>query len=106
MILKADDYVRDFMKMYEVELERRIDIQEALVDPVILICRRLIVEFKEIGILRKAQCNEAWDAILKEQDRKWKAIVRRLPNGLDEVVNSDAFINVWEHFKNEVDKNG
>jgi hypothetical protein len=80
---KTEEHVVDFMEMYKNE-QKFCNTVDAVVDPVILICRRLIVE-------------------IKEKDRKWKAIARRLPDGLDKVVNQDAFIKVWEHFKNEVD---
>lgn len=99
----AKEHAQDFMEIYVDE--SRFGEEKALTNTVILICRRLIAEVKEIGLTRKARCHSAWEAIVKEQNRKWSAIVKRLDHDkLVLIPQSDAFQTVWDHFKVEVIK--
>ena len=103
----AKEHASDFMELYKDASKFGGDEKKALITTVILICQNLIAEVKEIGLMRKAHCDSAWKAIIKEQNRKWVAIVRRLDfDRLVLIPQSDAFQTVWEHFKNEINKNG
>lgn len=99
----ADAYASDFMLVYEeFVFKMGVDKKKALTDTVIFICRRLVEEVGEIGSARKAYCDSAWKAIVKEQNQKWVAIVRRLDlDKLPLLPQADAFQTVWDHFKVE-----
>ena len=106
MIKKADVYVQEFMDVFEEKKECKVA-EDALRDTVIEICQRLIEEVKEIMLMRKAISDTAFEAVIKEQDRKWKAIIRRLdPNKFPLNINPKAFQLVWAFFKVEMMKNG
>lgn len=99
----AKEHAQNFMEIYADD--SKFGEKKALTNTVILICQRLITEVKEIGLARKAHCNSAWEAIVKEQNRKWVAIVRRLDHDkLPLIPQPDAFQVVWDHFKVEVIK--
>ncbi len=112
MIKKADVFVEEFMVIFnenEVgKLQRKDDDtlerleltakdkKDALVTAALSICQRLIGEIKDIADMRRAKSDIALEAIVKEQDRKWKAIVRRLDGDkLPLIPHPDAFQMVW-----------
>ena len=112
MIKKADAYVQDFVIKYEEILSDlepsdsfANDEKVAFVDTVIFICDRLIAEVKEIVEMRHAKSELAFTAVIKEQDQKWKAIVRRLAkNELPFNIHPDAFQKVWNQFHSNMMK--
>lgn len=105
--MKANDYVNLFVETYKEELRKQEGDDQAAkdmacVDTIILICRKMIVEVKDIGVGRKANCNSAWEAILREQNQKWWAIVNRLQQYrhiLPLIPSPHAFQKVWDAFK-------
>lgn len=106
MIKKADIYAQEFMGVFE-EKKMCKDAEDALRETIVEICNRLIMEVKEIMIMRKATSDIAFEAVIKEQDRKWKAVIRRLdPNKFPLNINPEAFILLWGMFKVEMMKDG
>ena len=109
--MKADDYANLFMQTYEDLLHKRegreqADKDTACIDTIIIICHKMIGEIKDIGDKRKAHCASAWEAILKEQNQKWRAIAKRLQKQrhiLSLIPGPDAFQKVWDSFKEGVD---
>ena len=100
--MKADEYVESFMEVYKCQLADNRDERKACIDTIIIICQRLVIEAKAICLARKANCDSAWEAIIKEQNQKWRAIVRRLDTDrLPLRPSPDAFLEVWETFKKE-----
>ena len=94
--MKADKYAEMFMEEYKTQLVTENE-NDATTNAIIKICWRLAQEIRDIGLSRKANCDSAWLAILKEQNQKWRAIVRRLDKDrLSFLPNPDAFQIVWE----------
>jgi len=114
MIKKADDYARDFVIKYEEilsDIEPGVSFcdaeKKALIDTVVFICQQLVMEIKEIMLMRKATSDSAFMAVVKEQDRKWRAIVRRLAKKeLPFNINPDAFQKIWSQFHSNMMKHG
>jgi len=108
MIKKADTYVREFVDtLNEFKIKSVKTEKEDFVDTVIDICQRLIMEIEEIMLKRKATSDLAFEAVVKEQDQKWKAIVRRLAKReLPFDVHPDAFLKVWGQFHTNMMKHG
>ena len=110
MVKKADVYVEEFMVMYKEILTQKERIgplitKNAFVDTAMFICNRLIAEVKEIAEMRHAKSDLAFTAIIKEQDRKWKAIARRLNDKkLPFNAHPDAFQIVWNQFHSNMMK--
>ena len=87
------------MEVYKSQLATE-DEREACISAAVIICLRLIQEIKNIGLARKANCDSAWEAILKEQNQKWRAIVRRLDKyRLPFLPKLESFQIVWETSK-------
>ena len=117
MIKKADVYVQEFMEVFKENVEGKIheltgldaiknmekqkaNEKEALITTVLLICQRLIMEINDIADMRHAKSVMAMEAIVKEQERKWTAIVRRLDiDKLPMLPSPDSFQIVWGQFK-------
>ncbi len=98
MIKKADVFVQEFMEVFDAN--KTTGEKAAVITAVIFICQRLIEEIKEIADMRRAESVIALEAIVKEQDRKWKAVVRRLdPDKLPLVPEPEAFQIVWGQYK-------
>lgn len=108
--MKANDYVNLFMQFYGDQLRVREgreqgDMDAAAVDSIIIICRKMILEVKELGVARKAHCNSAWEAIIREQNQKWRAIVNRLQQYRDQlplIPSPHSFQKVWDTFKEDL----
>ena len=110
--MKADAYANLFMQTYEEQLRKQEDRDQAAkdtacIDTIIHICHKMIMEVKELGVKRKANCNSAWEAIIREQNQKWQAIVRRLQQYrhlLPLIPSPLSFQKVWNTFKQDIDK--
>jgi predicted TIM-barrel fold metal-dependent hydrolase len=105
MVKKADIYVQEFTAAYSSLISTGHDERKAFVDTIVIICNRLITEVKEIMLMRKATSDMAFEAVIKEQDKKWQAIVRRLDAmQLPFSAQLDAFQMVWGTFRTQMEK--
>jgi len=110
--MKADAYANLFMETYEDQLRKHEGDDQAVkhvacVDTIIHICKKMIMEIKEIGVGRKVHCDSAFEAIIREQNQKWRAIVKRLQQYrhiLPLIPSPLAFQKVWDAFKQDIDK--
>jgi len=108
--MKANDYANLYLKTYEDQLHmaegrEQSDKDAAAVDSIIIVCQKMILEIKDIGVQRKAHCASAWDAIIREQNQKWRAVVRRLQQHRDSlplIPSPHAFQKVWDVFKEDI----
>jgi len=83
--MKADDYVKRFLE-YKQNPPKVWDSipdgveSDPLLDAILGICLDLIRESKEIASARHAKSGSATEAILREQNQKFLAFARRLPD--------------------------
>ena len=86
--MKAKDYVVKYHEylanppndIWSGKPDNAVDTANPPLDAMMAICRDLMLESKELIEKRKAASGAAIEACVREQNQKWLAIVRLLPN--------------------------
>ncbi len=91
--MKAIDYAIEFLKDSFEGMKKGHTVEAAEKMAALRVIGLLIEEIDEIAKTRLVGCDGAMSAIFKEQNRKWEAIIRRLPD-LAITLRPDAFWNV------------
>jgi len=96
-IMKADEYAEKY-KQYLVNPPKDLwkgrpeDARWDKTDALIAICHDLFFEITDIMLNRRAQSDLALLAVLREQDQKWIAILRRLNDSEIKITGFRAFV--------------
>ena len=112
--MKAKDYAvkyREYLAnppkdLWSGKPDNAVDTSDPPLDAMMAICRDLMLESRELIEKRKATTGAAIEACVREQNQKWLAIVRLLPDQpliegmfkwlvMDKCPEARPYINKW-----------